>query len=365
MAAEEKNNTRIAEAPGTTYPAVSIWRNRFYNNMDLIARTGEYDGPDGEKKLSDVIKSVLSDKQRPGKEPVFTPEQIMLINELACKNPKDFGCEPGCRNPASLAKEAARQGIVGSIFVASVERFLKSAGIAPWKNRYRPSSPEKHDNPESFKKIEKICGICLQAAEPAGCGTEVYSTDGMTRIRALERRYQDKPVRPGSPALHGSEYIRHGTISLITFLRAADGRIRSPYLNSTRNEEDFCNAVRQLMAEDADKNYIIICDGLNTHKSEGLVKLAAQECSITADPGIKGKKGIPESMKSREAFLMDESHRIRFVYTPEHSSRVNRIEIWSGIISRKLLKKGSYKSVEEMAQREYPKVCVNLQTDVR
>ena len=82
MAAEEKNNTQIAKAVGTTYSTVSIWRNRFYNNIDLIAQTEEYDGPDSEKKLSDVIKSVLSDKQRPGKEPVFTPEQIMLILSL-------------------------------------------------------------------------------------------------------------------------------------------------------------------------------------------------------------------------------------------------------------------------------------------
>ena len=117
-----------------------------------LAQTEEYDGPDSEKKLSDVIKSVLSDKQRPGKEPVFTPEQIMLINELACKNPKDFGYELSCWNLASLAKEAVRQGIVGSISVASVQRFLKFAGIAPWKNRYWLNSPEKHDNPESFKK---------------------------------------------------------------------------------------------------------------------------------------------------------------------------------------------------------------------
>ncbi len=78
--------------------------------------------------------------------------------------------------------------------------------------------------------------------------------------------------------------------------------------------------------------------------------MVAQKCSITVDLGIKGKKGILESMKSRETFLMDESHRIRFVYTPKHSSWVNQIEIWFGIINRKLLKKGSYKSVEEMAQ---------------
>lgn len=152
MAAEEKTNNQIAEAVGTTYSTVSIWRNRFYNSIDLIAQTEEFDGPDSEKKLSDVIKSVLSDKQRPGKEPVFTPEQIMLINELACKNPKDFGYELSCWNLTSLAQEAARQGIVESISVASVQRFLKFAGIAPWKNRYWLNSPEKHDDPEAFKK---------------------------------------------------------------------------------------------------------------------------------------------------------------------------------------------------------------------
>lgn len=152
MAAEKKTNTQIAEAVGATYSTVSIWRNRFYNSIDLIAKTEEYDGPDSEKKLSDVIKAVLSDKQRPGKEPVFTPEQIMLINELACKDPKDFGHELSCWNLASLAQEAVRQGIVESISVASVQRFLKFAGIAPWKNRYWLNSPEKHDDPETFKK---------------------------------------------------------------------------------------------------------------------------------------------------------------------------------------------------------------------
>lgn len=163
----------------------------------------------------------------------------------------------------------------------------------------------------------------------------------MTGIQALERKYPDKPVRPGSPALHEFEYIRHGTISLITFLRVADGSIWAPYLNSPQNEEDFCNAVWQLIAEGADKTYIIVCDGLNTHKSECLVKLVAQECSITSDLGIKGKEGILGSMKSRESFLIDENHRIRFVYTPKHSSWVNQIEIWFGIINRKLLKKAA------------------------
>lgn len=55
-------------------------------------------------------------------------------------------------------------------------------------------------------------------------------------------------------------------------------------------------------------------------------------------------------MKSRQEFLMNIDYRIRFVYTPKHSSWVNQIEIWFGIINRKLLKKSSYISVEEMIQ---------------
>lgn len=205
-------------------------------------------------------------------------------------------------------------------------------------------------NQKPLKKIETICRLYLEAGTLAEHGIEVYSTDEMTGVQALERKYPDKPVCPGCPALHEFEYIRHGTLSLIAFLRTADGVIHAPYMNRTRNEQDFCRAVRRLVSENPDKKYIIICDGLNTHKSEGLVKLVAELCLLPDGLGIKGKEGILKSMKSREEFLMDENHRVRFVYTPKHSSWVNQIEIWFGIINRKLLKKGSYTSVAEMAQ---------------
>ena len=53
-------------------------------------------------------------------------------------------------------------------------------------------------------------------------------------------------------------------------------------------------------------------------------------------------------MTTRREFLSDASHRIRFVYLPKHSSWLNQIEIWLSILVRKLLKRGSFTSVQDL-----------------
>ena len=181
-------------------------------------------------------------------------------------------------------------------------------------------------------------------------GTCVVSTDEMTGVQALEHRYPDKLPLPGQEAKMEFEYIRHGTTSLIGFFEVATGKIFPPYLNETRGEGDFSEAVRQVVESAPGHNWVFVCDGLNTHKSEALVRYVAEACGIDADLGQKGKTGILKNLQSREGFLHDPSHRIRFVYTPKHCSWMNQIEIWFGIINRKLLKRRSYTSIEEMKE---------------
>jgi len=184
----------------------------------------------------------------------------------------------------------------------------------------------------------------------AAAGTHVTSTDEMTGIQALERLHPSLPLQPGHVEREEFEYRRHGTQSLIANLDVATGQIIAPSIGPTRTEADFAAHIAQTIQADPQAPWIFVTDQLNTHQSEALVRLVAAQCRIQEDLGIKGKSGHLASMSTRAAFLSDPTHRIRFVYTPKHSSWLNQIEIWFSILVRRLLARASWVSVAQLRQ---------------
>ena len=175
--------------------------------------------------------------------------------------------------------------------------------------------------------------------------------DEKTGMQALERALPTRPAIPGYVERREQHYVRHGTQCLIANFEVATGQIVAPTLSSSRSEEDFANHVLQTVASDLDGEWIFIVDNLDTHKSESLVCLIADLCDLDADLGKKGRRGIMQSTATRAAFLGDPSHRLRFVYTPKHASWLNQIELWFSILVRRLLKRASSTSIDDLKAR--------------
>jgi len=200
------------------------------------------------------------------------------------------------------------------------------------------------------EKIVEGCEVYAHAPERAKEGERTISMDELTGVQALERKHPDLPMQPGHVLRREFEYIRHGTLSWFLNFDVVTGQVIEPSFGPTRTEEDALAHLQRLVASDPQATkWHIIMDNLNTHQSESLVLWVAEREEIAVETlGVKGKSGILCSMESRAAFLHDPAHQVVFQYTPKHASWMNQVEIWLSILLRKLLKRGNFRSLDDL-----------------
>lgn len=169
----------------------------------------------------------------------------------------------------------------------------------------------------------------------------------MTGIQAPERIAADLPMAPGKPVAREFEYQRNGTQTLIAGLQIATGQVTG-MCGESRTEKDFSRFIAHLIAPHPGyRTYPFVLDQLNTHKSETLVRITHALCGLESDLGEKGKRGILKSIDTREAFLSRPGKKVVFHYTPKHASWMNQIEIWFAVLSKKVIKRGDFRSKKQ------------------
>jgi transposase len=342
------DNRDIACQVGLERHQIGLWRRRWQTAFPKLIRI---ECLETAAALRQAIEKLLRDQPRPGSPGKFTAEQITLILAVACEPPEKSGRPITHWTIDELTEEVIGRGIVAAISPAQVGRYLREAELQPHRSRYWLNTTEK--DPTLFQaQVETVCA-CYQDAPQLFHyhDTHTLSVDEMTGIQALERVAATLPMHPGQQELQEFEYKRNGTLTLIGNLHVVTGEMVAPTLGPTRTETDFVRHIKQTIRIDPDAGYVFVLDNLNIHQSAGLVELVAKLCGIKDDLGKKGVRGVLKSQKSRQDFLSELSHRIRFVYLPKHTSWLNQIEVIFGVVMRKVIRRGNFTSVEDLRSK--------------
>jgi len=342
-------NVDIANIVGLARKQVGVWRRRWQHSFDALVAI---ECRETQAEFRRAIEDILSDAPRSGSPGTFTAEQVTQVLATACEEPEQSGRPVDRWTHRELADEVMHRKIVPSISVSQVGRYLAQAELQPHRSKYWLNTKEK--DPQVFQQqVETVCQTYLEA--PALYfreNTHTVSVDEMPGVQALERVARTIPMQPGQPTRIEFEYKRHGTLCLTGNWDVVLGQMIASTIGTTRTEEDFVWHIHNTVATDRTSAWVFVVDNLNTHCSESLVRYVARREKIDANTlGKKGKCGVLKSMASRQAFLTERSHRIRFVYLPKHTSWLNQIEIVFGIVGRRVVRHGNFKSFPALRER--------------
>jgi len=177
------------------------------------------------------------------------------------------------------------------------------------------------NDPHFDEKVRDVVGLYLDPPDQA----LVLCVDEKSQIQALDRTRPILPLRPGLPERQTHDYKRHGTTTLFAAFNIMTGKVIGSCLPRHRGKEfvKFLNQLEKDVPVDLDVH--IILDNYGTHKS------------ALVQTWLKPKK----------------RRRFHFHFTPTSSSWLNQVERWFGLITARMIRRGTFRSVPELEQAIY------------
>ena len=202
---------------------------------------------------------------------------------------------------------------------ATVQRIWQKHHLQP----HRVESFKFSTDPQFVAKVRDIVGLYLNPPDKA----IVLSVDEKSQIQALDRTQPILPLRPGIPERQTHDYERHGTTTLFAALDVAVGKVIGDCQSRHRHQE-FIRFLDKVDAEtDSGLAVHLVLDNYGTHKH----------------PDVK------------QWFADHPRYRVHF--TPTSASWLNQVERWFAEITRKRIRRGTFRSVRELERTIRAYIC--------
>lgn len=196
----------------------------------------------------------------------------------------------------------------------SVLRVLTTAELRPHRMQVWLHS----EDPEFRAKATEICELYMRPPP----GSVVLSVDEKTGMQALKRRSPTRWAGCGKAGRHEFEYKRNGTCTLFAALNTQTGHVYAE-VRKKRKARDLLAFMEEVAKLYPKGEIHIVWDNLNIH--------------------YDGNDGRWAKFNKRHG------GRFHFHYTPLHASWVNQVELFFSRVQKRVLRYGSFGSVEDLA----------------
>lgn len=258
----------------------------------------------------------LYDRERPGRPRQISDVTRCELIAMACSRPKayDIAYRHTWTFEALHAAYRERHPEV-QISRTSVIRVLSAADLRPHRMQVWLHS----EDPAFRAKATEICTLYLSPPKDS----TVLSVDEKTGMQALKRRNPTKWAGCGRPGRREFEYKRNGTCTLFAAFNTQTGHVFAE-IRRKRKARDLLRFMEKLAKRYPKGIVHIVWDNLNIHYDGA----------------------------ERRWLEFNERHGGRFVfhYTPLHASWVNQVELFFSRVQKRVLRYGSFESVDELAK---------------
>lgn len=248
------------------------------------------------------LEGISRDAPRPGRKPKISAHKVAKVISLTTQTTP--------QNATHWSQRLMSKKV--GISMSSVGRIWKSHGLKP----HRVNTFKLSNDKQFAEKLESIVGLYLSPPENA----IVFSCDEKSQIQALDRTQPGLPMKKGRAATMTHDYKRNGTTTLFAALNILTGEVLGTCAKRHRHQE-WLTFLREInKATPKDKEIHIICDNYATHKH----------------PKVKS--------------WLKYHKRFHVHFTPTSASWLNMVERFFRELSEKQLKRGVFRSVEELEQ---------------